>query len=339
MRRKAAYALGRIDADPDATATALIAILTDTNADVRSAAQSSLAGLGSAAAPKLIALLSDKAAVRDSAIAALAEMGSGAKAAVPELKTFLLDPSNGASQPAAHALAKIGADAIPAFVEATTSANPTVRQLGTHGLEQVGISAIPNLVDLLGSKFVDVRRGASAFLIHYPVNDKMVIIGLGYATKDADIEVRRNALSAIQSRGPGAKLAEPYVVDLLADSDAHTRQTAFHTLQNLGVDSAPGLKKALSSKDPAIRINIASLMMSLNLEPALAEPVLLEAMKTATRRRRRGPPSRCRSAAWLPRRACRSSSTGSRTRTPASADRPPRRWLATAQRLPPRCRS
>ena len=58
------------------------------------------------------------------------------------------------------------------------------------------------------------------------------------------------------------------------------RLQAFHTLARLGVDAKLGLKKALDSTDPSIRINTASLMMTLNLEPALAEPVLIEAMKT-----------------------------------------------------------
>ena len=58
------------------------------------------------------------------------------------------------------------------------------------------------------------------------------------------------------------------------------RLQAFHVLQNLGVDARPGLKKALESTDPSIRINTASLMMTLNLEPALAEPVLVDALKT-----------------------------------------------------------
>ena len=60
------------------------------------------------------------------------------------------------------------------------------------------------------------------------------------------------------------------------------RQAAFHTLQNLGVDPRPGLKKALASEDSTIRINVASLMMTLNMEPALAEPILLEALKSGT---------------------------------------------------------
>ncbi|HEX3315408.1 MAG TPA: HEAT repeat domain-containing protein [Gemmataceae bacterium] len=279
VRRKAAYALGRIDPDPDMAVTALIALLTDANADVRGAAQSALAAQGSAAVPKLIGLLSGKVEMRDPAIAALAEIGPGAKDAIPPLKALLLNPSP-ASAPAGLALAKIGGAAIPALVAATESDNRSVRDIGIHRLEDIGVPAVPALVDLLGAKNVDMRRYAAQFLASYPVNDKMVIIGLGYATKDADTEVRRTALSGLQTRGQGAKLAEPYVSALLTDLDPQMRLQAFHVLQNLGVNPQPGLKKALASTDPAIRINTASLMMTLNLEPALAEPVLLDALKT-----------------------------------------------------------
>jgi HEAT repeat protein len=280
VRRKAAYALGRIEPDPDAAVTALIALLTDANPDVRGAAQSALAAQGSAAVPKLVELLSDKLVVRGPAIAALADIGPGAGAAIPKLKELMLRPEMGAAAPAGDALAKIGAAAIPALVEATESDKRPVREAGIRGLEVVGIPAVPALVDLLGSKHVDMRRDAAQYLSGYPVNEKMVVIGLGYATKDTDLEVRRLALIGIQSRGPGAKLAEPYVSALLTDGDPQMRLQAFHTLANLGVDAKPGLKKALESAEPSIRINTASLMMQLNLEPKLAEPVLVEAIKS-----------------------------------------------------------
>ena len=186
VRRKAAYALGRIDPEPGAAVTALIALLTDANPDVRGAAQSALAAQGSAAVPKLVALLSDKLVVRDPAIAALAEIGPGAAAAIPKLKEFMLHPEMGAAAPAGAALAKIGAAAIPALVEATESDKRLVREAGIRGLEEIGIPAVPALVDLLGSKHVDMRRDAAQYLSGYPVNEKMVIIGLGYATKDPD---------------------------------------------------------------------------------------------------------------------------------------------------------
>jgi HEAT repeat protein len=146
-------------------------------------------------------------------------------------------------------------------------------------LQRMGATAVPALVDLLGAKHVDVRRLAAALLAGIPVNDKMVIVGLGYATKDADYQVRLSALQALQNRGTLAKLAEPYVSALLVDFDPKIRVAAFHTLRNLGVDPRPGLKKALGNADAKVRINTASLMSELNLEVDLAEPILLEGIK------------------------------------------------------------
>src|SRR5205085_2799228 len=121
---------------------------------------------------------------------------------------------------------------------------------------------------------------AAQILAGIPVNDKSVIIGLGFATKDKDLQVKQAALQALQNRGPGAKLAEPYISALLTDSDPQIRLTAFYTLQNLGVDPRPGLKKALGNPDFAVRIATAGLMIQLNLEVDLAEPVLRDGLKS-----------------------------------------------------------
>ncbi len=69
----------------------------------------------------------------------------------------------------------------------------------------------------------------------------------------------------------------------MTDSDPTLRLDAFHTLQNLGADARPGLKKALSHADPVIRMNTASLMVQLNVEVDLAVPVLLEGLKSKDR--------------------------------------------------------
>src|ERR1019366_4022515 len=103
--------------------------------------------------------------------------------------------------------------------------------------------AVPTFVDMLGSKHVDVQRHVAALLGNMQVFDKSVVIGLGFATKDKDYQVRLQALQSLQRMGTNAKLAEPYIVVLLTDIDPQVRLTAFHTLQSLGVDPRPGLKK------------------------------------------------------------------------------------------------
>jgi HEAT repeat protein len=280
VRRKAAYALGRIDPDPATVAGPLVAALADADEDVRQAAAATLPGMGKAAVPALLkAAQTDKATLRNVAIKTLGEIGPAAAEAIPVLKGYLLAPDKGAGEAAADALAGIGDAALETLTAATADDSAAVRGLAMRALQKMGVSAIHSLTDLLAAKHVDVRRQAVATLGALPTNEKVVVIGLGYATKDTDFQVRKTALQALRNRGPGAKLAEPYISALLTDIDPQIRLDAFNTLKDLGVDAKPGLKKALSHKDPAVRVMTASLMAQLNLEMELAEPILLEALK------------------------------------------------------------
>jgi HEAT repeat protein len=279
VRRKAAYALGRVDPEPDAAAAALVGALEDADADVRTAAAAALVPLGKAAVPALVkALQGDKQALRPVAMKTLGEIGAAAERAIPDLKALLWKGEKDA-EPAADALAGIGAAAIPDLTAAAAHDSDAVRGLALRSLQKIGAPAVPTIVDLLGAKYTDVRRQAATVLGVMLVRDKSVVIGLGYALKDKDVQVRRNALQSIRNLGTSAQLAEPYVSSLLVDLDPQLRLEAFQTLQGLGVDPRPGLKKALSHTDPAIRIPTASLMAALNVEVDLAEPVLLAGLK------------------------------------------------------------
>lgn len=279
VRRKAAYALGRIDADPAIVVDALVNALGDSDNDVRNTAAESLPKMSKTAVPVLLkALKSDKADLKRMAIKILGAIGSEAAPAIPELAAILLEYQGG-SEAAADALAGIGTPSLKVLTAAAASDNITVRTLAIRSLHKIGGPAVPSFVDLLGAKHVDVQRQVAALLGAMQVQDKSVVIALGYATKDKDFQVRFSALQSLQQMGTGAKLAEPYVVTLLTDIDPQMRLSAFHTLRSIGVDPQPGLKKALSNPDAATRITTASLMVQLNLEIALAEPILVEGIK------------------------------------------------------------
>jgi HEAT repeat protein len=280
VRRKAAYALGRIDPDPEQVAGPLAKALADKSEDVRHTAAGALAKLGAPGAEALLKTLkSNDSAIRNLAIKTLGEIGPDAKVALPELKALLLDPDKGSAGVAADALAGLGEPALPALVEAAKADSAEVRTLAVQALVKVGVPAVPHLVDLLGAKHVDVRRVAAAQLGFMQVQDKSLVIALGFALKDTDHQVKLNALNSLRNMGSSAKLAEKYVIEVLIDPDPQIRQNAFYTLEKLGVDPRPGLKKALSHKDPVVRIATASLMLDMNLEPDLAEPILRDALK------------------------------------------------------------
>jgi HEAT repeat protein len=278
VRRMAAFALGRVNPDPDAAAPALVAALGDDDADVRQAAAAALIPLGKAAVPGLVkAAQGKKDALRNLAIKTLGDLGAAAEPAIPALKALLQDKAT--AELAADALAGIGAPAVAALTATAADDSEAVRALAVRSLQKVGAPAVTALVDLLGARHTDVRRQVATTLGAMQVREKVVVIGLGYALKDKDLQVKRNALQSIRSLGTSAKLAEPYVSALLVDLDPQLRVEAFHTLKGLDVDPRPSLKKALGHPDPAIRIPTASLMTSLNVEIDLAEPVLLAGLK------------------------------------------------------------
>jgi HEAT repeat protein len=279
VRRKAAYALGRIDADPDQVVVPLVAALGDADTDVREAAAAVLPKMSKVAVPVMIeALKGDNKNLLVMAMKILGATGAEGAAAIPELKRHLLE-FKGFAEPAADALSGIGAKSIPALTAVAAEADAPARALAVNALFRVGAPAVPTFVDMLGSKHVDVQRHVAALLGNMQVFDKSVVIGLGFATKDKDFQVRLNALQSLQRMGTNSKVAEPYIVVLLTDLDPQIRLTAFHTLTSLGVDPRPGLKKALGHAELATRITTASLMSQLNLELALAEPILLEGLK------------------------------------------------------------
>ncbi len=280
VRRKAAYALGRVDPDPELVVAALVNALGDADADVRQTAGAALPKMSKVAVPALVKVLAtEKVEMRNQAIRVLGEMGSAAAPAIPELKAFLFRPIAGSADPAADALAAIGAPAIPTLVAAAAEDEMQVRTLAMRSLLKIGAPSVPSFVDLLGSKHLDVKRQSAGLLGGMQVQDKSVVIALGFVTKDKDSVTRANALQSLRQMGTGAKLAEPYIVALLTDIDPNMRVNAFHALREVGVDPQPGLKKALSNPDPATRINTASLMATLNLEVPLAVPILVEGLK------------------------------------------------------------
>src|SRR5439155_22983189 len=83
VKRKAAFALGRIDADPAQAVPALVGALEDADESVRQAAAASLPGMGKTSVPALTKVFqTDKAALRNVAIKTLGHMAAAAPPAI-----------------------------------------------------------------------------------------------------------------------------------------------------------------------------------------------------------------------------------------------------------------
>jgi HEAT repeat protein len=284
VRRKAAFALGRVKPDDSAAAIAALAKgLSDANADVRTAAGDSLPEFGAAALPALTKAL-ESAATDDGKLAvckSLAKLGGAAGPAVPLLgKAFRSLKTPAIMTSMAEELSHLGKPAVAELTEAIKLDDSQLVAAALRGLQKANPDGAPALVDALGDKRRDVRLQAASSLGQMNLPEKMVVIGLSYTAKqDTDADVRVAALQSIGNLGLGAKLALPGVEACLADLDGRVRQIAFFTLSRMGVNPRESLQKALQSGDERVRIPIAGLMLKQNLEPEDAMKVLAAALK------------------------------------------------------------
>jgi HEAT repeat protein len=279
VRCKAVYALPRIAAGAKLAVPVLIAAMDDKNEDARAAAVEALARFGKESVPALLAVLlgKDQAKARQAA-AALGAIGADAKDAIGKLQPWLIGGDNDNRTVAAETLAKIGAASIPTLVKATRDNNPATRMAAVDALNQIGATAAADLLDALGSQHADVRRQAALRLAQMRISDKMVVLGLAYALRDADEMVRYYAAEGLQQLGSQAKPAAPKLKEALIDLNFNVRQTAWYALANIDENPQPLLKKYLSDKNARLRINAAGLL-AVNADDKEAQAVLRAGLK------------------------------------------------------------
>jgi HEAT repeat protein len=233
--------------------------------------------------PALIDLLKQgNPKARQQASISLGDIGAEAREAVPALKELLLEKQTENFVPHHYAqmLAKIGGkEAVAALEAGFKDKRPEVRQAAAQSLQQLGADAVPILLDGLGDKNVDVRRLSAQTLFPMRIGDKSVVVALAFALSDEDDQVRQQSIGALAQLGVPAKLAAAKIKDALIDLNPNVRQQAYFLLIQLGESPQDGLKKGLASKNDKVRINTASLMVSVGFEPNTATPVLVEALK------------------------------------------------------------
>lgn len=315
VRRKAAYALGRINPEPTAAVDALIKALADKNLEVQKAAGEALSKFGRDAAPALILALSDKEArIRLEVIRSLGKLGPDAKAAIPELKSILSEQST-LSQEAAQTLGKIGKDALPALSEVLRQENDKVHSAVFQAFRQIGADAVPAAIDALGHPAAAVRRQAAQLLGELNISDKSVVVALAHTLQDDHYTVRIQCLSSLQRLGPAANFVAPKVLALVdhADSptrlaalnaltmvrgevdmvlaamakaakasDATTRQLAVRVAGTYGTKAVPLVLAAIKDTDPIVRNEGLQRLATLPGDLKDALPVLRELMKEAS---------------------------------------------------------
>jgi HEAT repeat protein/Cdc6-like AAA superfamily ATPase len=226
---------------------------------VRRAAIVALSRQGNRAVPALIPLLDGSSATgRAEAAEALAQIGSPAVA--PLLEVLRGAPaeriSDGTVDGAAEALTKIGQPAVPSLVAMFADASPATRLLIIDILRNMGPSAVDSLGEMVESP-------------NHP-----------YSATAAGL------IGDLPDAGPAAAAC---LVAGLADSRFEVRAESRRSLRRLGQGVLDELVETLSSDDPHIRWEAASILLALPEPPVeqltgvLTE--MLDAADVAARRR------------------------------------------------------
>jgi HEAT repeat protein len=282
VRRKAAFTLGRLTASPEKTIAALVEAFKDESPEVRQAAGEALSKFGKASVPSLMDLLkSGNAGARHQAATSIGDIGAEAKDAIPLLKNLFLskDAKNQDHLHFAQMIAKVGGkEGVAALEAGFKDERPEVRQAAAQSLQTIGADAVGVLIDGLGSKNVEVRRLSAGTLMPMRIGDKSVVIALAYALSDEDDQVRQNAISGLAQLGVPAKMGAAKIKGALTDLNPNVRQQAYFLLQSLNENPQDALKKGLESKDGKVRINTASLMVSVGFDVNSAIPVLVDGL-------------------------------------------------------------
>ncbi len=242
----------RADEATDRLAKELVGVVRDPRQGViqRVEAARTLAKLGPQAAvvvPDLIAQVQrlkgdELEPLQEAVIEALGAIGSAAKPALPALATVTgrtTDIDLAIKQTTKQLLAADDTRDVKALVEQTTSRDVglrlrAVKTLG--GLKGDAAPAVPALTLVLSDADGDVRRAAvTAIRLIQPQAkpSKELIAAIAADLKDADDNLRLNAIRTLGKLGPAAAAAMTALEPLLADPDKDVRRAAGEAMLKL----------------------------------------------------------------------------------------------------------
>ena len=240
VRWRAAGALGAIG-DP-ATAPALVEALADGEAAVRRSAISALGRCGADGVAALTAVLAGADAdPADAATHALAAIGAPA---VPHLAGLIERPQPGTVRVrAAAALRGIGLPAVPALATLLSAADPTARILASHCLAALSADAVPVLAEALAEPGTADLAAATLREIGDPA--RLTVMSLA---THSDGPVRAGAATALA----GCASADGWrvLIDLLRDPDPAVRERAARSVSECGAEALSEVARAAAPGDP-----------------------------------------------------------------------------------------
>jgi HEAT repeat protein len=249
---------------------------------VRWAAAEFLADMGSAAkgaAPDLIAALDDKVAVVASEAArALGGIGPEGAGAVPALIRTLRtptreDPVRWSAADALRPLASADDDVLKALLEATPALLRRTPQ------EDIGDEETAALLEATRDKVGEVRAAVSAALGKVGAAS---VPALRESLRHADPIVRQAAACVLGDLGADAEAALDDLIAALADPDAGVRAEAARAIGALGRragKAAPAVRLALRDGDPRARSEGAAALGRVGPDPTIDAPELVKLLE------------------------------------------------------------
>lgn len=275
LRRVAVLGLGTAVGKYDDARPPLHAALGDADATVRLNAARALVVSENTdeIAATLLALASDSdKLVRSAAISSFASLGfERAAETLPVLIAALNDPESEVRAQAAGALGNLGSgdnvdssEAAPRLVELTKDANPMVRSAAAWALGHVGATAevaVPALASLVEDENPEVRNNALTSLEQAGPEVALALPQLVAALKDPDAAVRTWVAKLIGLGGERSQQATDALIERLADPSVNVRVWSAFALRSIGAPASaaiPRLAKSLGEDpEPKMRVEAA----------------------------------------------------------------------------------
>jgi HEAT repeat protein len=232
------------------------------------------------------------------------DAGRGEGGRIPQLVGALSDESELVGFHSAYELARIGAPAVPALVEALLDAPDAGRWHPIHegindgsfprfvtanasyALSAIGAAAVPALLDAITRSGRPLDWAARASVVETladigrPAHEAIPV--LRRAVEDESVYVRRHAAEALGTTSQGLSTGVLPLMRSLTDEDIRVRRNATLALARIGAaaeEAVPLLARSLADDDRYVRGNAAHALRCIRT-PAAVE-VLLEYMATS----------------------------------------------------------
>ncbi len=288
---KAAKALESMGPGAAEAVPALIKLLGSDNPEVQAHAAEALGAIGEAARPAARVLASlvrtDNEMVRREAIEALEDIRPGPAVMLPILSELLQDRNPVVRTRIMAAIARHGAEAMRLLVPAL--GNEKTAYFACLVISEIGPDAreaVPALVKLLDSEDQTLRREAImalaaigpgaepavaklAALVDCPINGVPAIYALGSIGK-APGEVNAKLTEKAEGDDPIVKTVSAWALAKLHPGDARFTSRAVKLLA-----------AALKSDDPKARLAAAKALKTLDADPEIMRPIMMEALEDA----------------------------------------------------------